>query len=84
VLVFGTGGVAAGRVEVSNAAGSDANTMVGWTAGAGVDVKMTDRVFGRLEYRHTNYGDKTFTLGGTSRNVDVNQNRLMLGVGVQF
>ena len=85
LLVYGTGGVAVGRIEVTNAAGSDTNTMVGWTAGAGVDAKLTDQVFGRLEYRYTDYADKTFNPGGAGAvNVDPNQNRVLLGLGLYF
>lgn len=85
LLVYGTGGVAVGRVEVTNAAGSDTNTLVGWTAGAGVDAKLTDQIFGRLEYRYTDYGNKTFNPGGAGGiNVDASQNRVLLGLGLHF
>ena len=85
ILVYGTGGVAVSRMEVTNAAGSDTNTMVGWTAGAGVDAKLTEQIFGRLEYRYTDFGNKTFNPGGGGAvNVDASQNRLMMGLGVHF
>ncbi len=84
ILLYGTGGVAVGRVEVTNAAGSDTNTVVGWTAGAGVDAKLTEQVFGRLEYRYTDYADKVFNPGGAAANVDANHSRLMLGLGLHF
>ena len=84
VLLYGTGGLAVARHEVSNVLGSDTKTMVGWTAGAGVDVKLTEAMFGRAEYRYSDFGSKDFNLGGTVNSVDVNQNRVMLGLGVQF
>lgn len=85
LLVYGTGGVALGRMKVTNAAGSDTNTMVGWTAGAGVDAKLTDQIFGRLEYRYTDYANKAFNPGGAGAvNVDASQNRVMLGLGLHF
>jgi|SRR5665213_971443 len=31
-------------------------TLVGWTAGAGLDYALTPHLAGRLEYRYTNYG----------------------------
>ena len=44
-------------VTADSAAGrSDGNTMLGWTAGAGADVMFTDTVFGRVEYRYTDFG----------------------------
>lgn len=84
VLLYGTGGVALARHEVANAAGEDTQNMVGWTAGAGVDVKLTEALFGRAEYRYTDFGNKDFNLGGTINSVDVTQNRVMVGLGVQF
>ena len=36
------------------------NTYTGWTAGAGVDLALTDSVTIALEYRHTDFGDHTF------------------------
>ena len=37
--------------------------MLGWTAGVGTDIKLTDNVFGRVEYRYTDFGSKNFTTG---------------------
>lgn len=84
VLVYGTGGLAYGRTEVSDGIMSDDKTLVGWTAGAGVDLKMTEMMFGRVEYRYTDYGNKTFNLSGGPVEVDAKQSKIMLGVGVQF
>jgi len=36
------------------------NTYTGWTAGAGVDLALTDCVTIALEYRHSDFGDHTF------------------------
>lgn len=83
VLVYGTGGLAVGRHKVTSGVDSDRKTMVGWTAGAGVDVKLTEALFGRAEYRYTDFGNKTFSIPGDAR-VDATQNRVMLGLGVKF
>lgn len=85
VLVYGTGGLAYGRMEVSDGVVSDDATMVGWTAGAGVDVKFTEMMFGRAEYRYTDYGSKTFdlTVPGPVE-VDAKQSKVMFGIGVHF
>jgi outer membrane immunogenic protein len=56
ILLYGTAGGAAERLKVSDPAGSDSNALLGWTAGAGVDVKLTEQVFGRIEYRYTDFG----------------------------
>ncbi|MDN2565002.1 porin family protein [Aquibium sp. A9E412] len=84
VLVYGTAGGAAGNVKITDPAGSDSNTMLGWTAGVGVDAKLTEQVFGRLEYRYTDYGSETFNTGSGAQSVDATSNKIMLGVGMKF
>ncbi len=60
VLLYGTAGGAAERLKVSDPVGDDSNALLGWTAGAGVDVKLTEQVFGRVEYRYTDFGSSDF------------------------
>lgn len=84
VLVYGTAGGAAGRLEISDAAGSDRNTLLGWTAGAGVDATLTENIFGRVEYRYTDYGSETFNTGSGAQNIDASSNRVQFGLGVKF
>lgn len=43
----------------------DDDVMVGWTAGAGLEVAFNDAVSVALEYRHNGYGDQTFHFGGS-------------------
>ncbi|WP_265515531.1 outer membrane protein [Nitratireductor luteus] len=85
VLLYGTAGGAAGRQELTGPTGaSDTNTHLGWTAGAGVDVKLTPQSFARLEYRYTDLGSETYTLGGTDYEADASSNKVMLGFGMSF
>lgn len=84
VLVYGTAGGAAARHEIADAAGSDSQTLLGWTAGAGVDAMLTDQVFGRAEYRYSDFGSETFNTGSGAQSVDATQNRIQLGLGVKF
>jgi outer membrane immunogenic protein len=76
-LLYGTGGLAYGRVsEVigfncpaggigcfvgTNFNGSQAMNKVGWTAGAGVDYMLSNRVSLGLEYLYLNLGTETVT-----------------------
>ena len=53
-------------LKISDPAGSDRKTMLGWTAGGGVDVKLTEQVFGRVEYRYTDFGSPTSTPAAAS------------------
>lgn len=84
-LVYGTAGWAIGRGEVSAfGAGTQKETFNGYTVGVGVDYAFTDMVFGRVEYRYTNFGDKDFDFGGTTINSDLDQHALRVGLGVKF
>lgn len=84
ILVYGTAGGAGSRVKVSNDVGSDSNTALGWTAGAGADIKLTESVFGRVEYRYTDLGTDNYDLGGAGHDVSVKDHRIQFGVGMKF
>ena len=61
-----------------------AHAFNGYTLGVGLDYAFTDLVFGRLEYRYTDFGDKDFNLGGATLNSDVDQHAIRVGLGVKF
>ncbi|HEY4193363.1 MAG TPA: outer membrane protein [Mesorhizobium sp.] len=84
ILLYGTAGGAGQSLKVSDATGSDKNSMFGWTAGVGTDIKLTDNIFGRVEYRYTDYGSKDFTTPLGTRDVDSHDNRVTFGVGMKF
>ncbi len=84
VLVYGTAGGAAGNVKASDGVGADENTMLGYTVGAGVDAKITEKVFGRVEYRYTDLGKDRFNLGGGQQRISQDSNSVRLGVGLKF
>lgn len=84
VLVYGTGGVAAQKLRVEQGGEEDSKGMVGYTVGAGTDIKLTNNVFGRVEYRYTDFGSKEFDLGSGSQDVDSKNHRIMVGVGFGF
>lgn len=83
-LLYGTGGAAVTRVKADDGLGSDTNTLWGWTAGAGTEAMITDNITARVEYRYTDYEDKTFTLGGTSTDGGLDTHSIRAGVGVKF
>lgn len=84
ILLYGTGGLAGRSLKVEDTVlgSSDSATMLGWTAGLGTDIKLTDNVFGRVEYRYTDFGSKDF--GGGIGNVKATDNRVTFGVGMKF
>jgi len=83
-LVYATAGGAAKHMSVSEAGEKDSASMLGWTAGVGTDIKITEKVFGRAEYRYTDYGDKNFETGTGTHKVDSRDHRVLFGVGMQF
>ncbi|MGB3391081.1 MAG: outer membrane protein [Pseudaminobacter sp.] len=84
ILPYITAGGAAQSLKITEGGVSDRNTLLGWTAGVGTDVKITDQVFGRVEYRYTDYGSEDFTTGGGTREVDAKDHRIQFGIGMKF
>ncbi|MGF0539200.1 outer membrane protein [Agrobacterium sp. ES01] len=79
-LLFGAAGWTATDAKLDTGAGESNEMMNGWTVGGGVDYAFTDNMFGRVEYRYNDYGDKD--IGGT--NVDFSQHVINVGLGVKF
>jgi outer membrane immunogenic protein len=89
VLVYATGGVAFGGMDVDATNGavttSDDNTHVGWTVGAGVEVAVTNNVTARVEYRYTDLGDKNYTFAAPVGTVNLDaQDIHAVRVGVSY
>lgn len=84
IMPYVTAGGAGQTLKVTEGGVSDKNTMLGWTAGAGVDVKLSQNVFARGEYRYTDFGSDTFTTGSGTREVDSSNNRVQFGIGMKF
>ena len=80
MLLYATAGGAAKDLEVTTGGVSESNTMIGWTAGGGADIMVTDNVFGRVEYRYTDFGSDTFN----GAEVSDKDNRVLLGLGMKF
>ncbi len=86
ILVYGTAGGALRNMELTDTltGTSDSNTHLGWTAGVGTDVKITEQVFGRVEYRYTDFGNEDYAIGGGTVEADLHDHRVMFGVGMKF
>lgn len=83
-LLYGTGGAALTDLELSGGGVSDDDVLWGWTAGAGVEGQLTDNITARIEYRYTDYEDKTFTLGGGPVSSDLTTHAIRGGIGLKF
>ncbi|TCT33116.1 outer membrane protein [Martelella mediterranea] len=85
-LLYGTAGwaIANGYAEAPGVS-TENQAFNGYTVGAGLDYAFTNNVFGRLEYRYTDFG--SHDLGGAFDGIkakDFTSNRVMAGVGVKF
>lgn len=83
-MVYATGGVAATKAELSNAAGSDSNTHFGWTLGTGAEAFLTEKITTRVEYRYSDYQSKDYNLGGTNVSSGFDDHSVRLGIGMKF
>lgn len=84
ILLYTTAGGAGTRQRIYDAAGTDAGNTFGWTVGAGIDAKVTDNMFGRVEYRYTDFGNTTLNTGSGPQTVSSSNNRVTVGLGVKF
>lgn len=63
VLLYGTGGLAYGDTHFRMAGvGSDSQTQLGWTLGAGIEYAIWRNLSAKIEYRYTDLGRDTFNL----------------------
>jgi outer membrane immunogenic protein len=81
VLVYGTGGLAYGGVELTSGGQSQSHTQFGWTLGAGAEVGLTPNWTARVEYLYFDLGNHTY-FTGTSHALE--SNLLRAGVNYKF
>ncbi|MGO4841682.1 outer membrane protein, partial [Rhizobiaceae sp. 2RAB30] len=43
-----------------------------------------ENIFGRVEYRYTDFGSKDFNTGSGAQSVNSRDNRVMFGLGMKF
>jgi len=92
-LPYVTGGVAWGHFEVKTYdgnnpgdSGSMSMTLTGWTLGAGVEMRLSENLHARLQYRYTDYGDDTKTIypPDLTAKLDYNAHMVTLGISYRF
>ncbi|WP_413991351.1 outer membrane protein [Labrys okinawensis] len=85
ILPYITGGVAYGDEKVSIAGGgSNTDTRVGWTAGAGVEYAIDQNWIVRGEARYIDLGSNNTNFAGTRHKVKFDGTDLNLGVSYKF
>ena len=81
VMVYGTGGVAYGKVKGYVPGASESKTKVGWAAGAGVEYAMDSNVTLKTEYLYTDLGKADIVPGA---DLKFNTHNVRAGVNYKF
>jgi outer membrane immunogenic protein len=84
VLPYITAGVAGSQIELDNGVDNESKFRAGWTAGAGMEAKLTDNILGRVEYRYTQFGGKNYDLGTETVRNKFETHDIRVGVGYKF
>ncbi|WP_413992720.1 outer membrane protein [Labrys okinawensis] len=84
-LPYITGGVAYGDEKISGlGGGSNSDTRVGWTAGAGLEYAIYDNWLVRGEVRYVDLGSHNFNIAGTRHKTRFDSTNITLGVSYKF
>lgn len=89
ILLYGTAGLAfaSSSADVFVDApfgGSDSATHLGWTAGVGAEVLVTEDVSLRGEYRFTSYGEEDYTFGDLDITTGFDTHTVTVGLNFHF
>jgi outer membrane immunogenic protein len=82
ILFYGTAGLAYGELTGQLNGLEENKTLVGWTAGAGMEVGLAPRWSAKAEYLYMDLGDRTYTITGVNNGFQ--SNMLRLGVNYHF
>lgn len=87
-LPFVAGGVVAGEFYQSSNGGAggfgEANTVFGYTVGAGVDVRVTPKIAVRTEYLYHNLNKKNYSLSNTATTLSTDSDVHMARVALLY
>jgi len=90
ILLYGTGGGAATDIRSSTATLPWASaTEFGWTAGAGIEVAITDNVTAKMEYLYADFGNSSCSSAANCgfaapSTVSLTENMVRLGINYKF
>lgn len=68
VLVYGTGGVAFGKLRAETFGLSESHTSAGWTVGVGAEVGIYQNWTAKVEYLYVDLSSNSFTITGAPHN----------------
>lgn len=84
LLIYGTGGLAAGRFTLSQPGASASTTEFGWTLGAGIEMGLTEQFTARAEYLYTDLGTVRGSLAGSPFSTEFDSHSVRAGVTYRF
>ena len=82
ILFYGTLGMAYGELSGQLNSLEENKTLVGWTAGAGMEVGLAPKWSAKMEYLYMDLGDRAYTITGV--NNGLTSNVLRLGINYHF
>jgi outer membrane immunogenic protein len=82
ILLYGTGGLALGALDLEGFGASESNILGGWTLGAGIEVALTQHVSARAEYLYTDLSDTNYVLTGMNHGIE--SSILRFGLNYRF
>jgi outer membrane immunogenic protein len=82
LLLYGSAGLAYGRVRTELAGGAESNVHYGWTAGLGLEIGITGNWSVKAEYLFVGLAERSYLLTGGRHGFD--SNMLRFGVNYRF
>ncbi|HEY8274269.1 MAG TPA: outer membrane protein [Pseudolabrys sp.] len=82
MMLYGTGGLAYGELKGEFFGLGEDKTLVGWTAGAGIEYGFTQNWSAKLEYLYMDLGSRTYSITGVDNGL--HSSFLRLGVNYHF
>jgi outer membrane immunogenic protein len=82
VLLYGTAGLAYGDLKAEFGGLDESKTLVGWTAGLGMEVGFAPNWSAKVEYLYMDLGSRAYTLTGADNGLQASY--LRLGVNYHF
>lgn len=85
LLIYGSAGWSGAHLEANlTGVGEASGNFSGYTLGAGIDYAVTEGIFGRIDYRYTDYSSGNIIFGPASVNADLTQQMVKVGLGIKF
>jgi outer membrane immunogenic protein len=82
ILFYGTVGMAYGELTGQLNSLEENKTLIGWTAGAGMEVGLTPKWSAKMEYLYMDLSDRAYTITGV--NNGLTSNMMRFGINYHF